>query len=50
MADQQRLLALAAAITDNVGCAGQIVAAPGTTTEDGGLRSFTICLLLMFSC
>jgi len=47
LADQQRLLALAAAITDNVGCAGQIVPAPGTTEEDSGASLFTICLLLI---
>lgn len=44
-ADQQRLLALAAAITDNLGC-GQIGAVP-VAEADSGSSLFTICLLLI---
>jgi hypothetical protein len=47
-ADQQRLTALAAAITDGVGCAqfaGQPV--PTVEEEDGGSGFLTLCLLLI---
>ena len=47
-ADQQRLTALAAAITDNVGCAqfdGQPI--PAIEEGGGGTTLFTICLLLI---
>jgi hypothetical protein len=45
LADQQRLLALAAAITDNLGC-GQIGVVPVPETDTGS-SLFTICLLLI---